>query len=185
MPLLPSLRNSSACIHIKPNLSSQNMAKLERSDTIHGSAAPTWRKMARNELARGTSTDQDIRARVHELLLAMYPPGPPMERRVDRRYPYPRLIRLTPVAEDGCTPMGTSLVVVGHNLSERGLGFFHQAVIPYRRVIASFDAGDDRWLGLLVDLAWCRFTKLGWYECGGRFVQAVSALPPAAEPLSQ
>jgi hypothetical protein len=185
MPSLPSLRNNPASIHIENTLISQNMAKLDRSETIHRSPALSWKKIARNELARGTSTDHDIRARVHELLLAMYPPGPPMERRVDRRYPYPRLIRLTPVAEDGCTPMGTALVVVGHNLSERGMGFFHQAVIPYRRVIASFDAGDDRWLGLLVDLTWCRFTKLGWYECGGRFVQAVSALPPTPGPLAQ
>jgi hypothetical protein len=161
------------------------MAKSDRPKTIDRQPAISWKKTARNELARGTSTDYDIRARVHELLLAMYPPGPPMERRVDRRYPYPRLIRLTPVAEDGSTPMGVSLVVVGHNISERGLGFFHQAVIPYRRVIASFDAGDDRWLGLLMDLTWCRFTKLGWYECGGRFVQAVTAVPPAAVPVTE
>jgi hypothetical protein len=155
------------------------MTKLERSKLTPNPPDIRSKKTRRNELSRGTSSDQDVRARVNELLLAMYPPGPPMERRVDRRYPYPRLIRLTPVADDGVTVLGPSTVVVGHNLSERGLGFFHQSPLPYRRVIASFDAGDDRWLGLLVDLAWCRFTKLGWYEGGGRFVQAVSAVSPS------
>jgi hypothetical protein len=28
-------------------------------------------------------------------------------------------------------------------------------------------------MGVLVDLKWCRFTRHGWYESGGRFLQIV------------
>lgn len=128
--------------------------------------------------------DENVRARVHELLLAIYPPGPPIERRRDRRYPYPRLIRLTPVGLDGRTPLGPSTTVAGSTLSERGLGFYHPEPLAERRMICTLDAGDDRWLGLLTDLTWCRFTGLGWYESGGRFldvVPAVFSIPKPAE----
>jgi hypothetical protein len=119
------------------------------------------------------AADPDVTARVHELLLLMYPPGPPLERRIDRRFPYPQLIRLTPIGEDGQEIAGEALVVAGKTLSERGVGFYHPQPLPHRKVIASFHAGDDRWLSILVDLSWCRFTGQGWYESGGRFLEAV------------
>ncbi len=128
------------------------------------------------------SDEQDVQARVHELLLRMYPPEPAMERRHDRRYPYPHLVRLTPAGASGCTPVGPTLTVVGKNLSERGLGFFHTQPLPDRRMIVSFDAGNGRWLGLLVDITWCRFITAGWYESGGRFLQSVPAVTPESEP---
>ena len=126
----------------------------------------------------GSPIDQDVRARVHELLLLMYRPDPAVERRRDRRYPYPHLVRLTPVGADGRTPCGETILVAGNTLSEGGFGFYHPQPLPYRRMIASFHSGDDRWLGLLIDLRWCRFVGLGWYESGGRFLEAVAAVPP-------
>ncbi len=122
--------------------------------------------------------DTNIRSRVHELLLRMYPPGPPAERRHDRRYPYPHLIRLTPADQDGTPQPDKTIVVVGKNLSERGLGFFHQQPLADRRMIVSLDAGNGRWLGLSIDITWCRFITTGWYESGGRFLQAVPAIMP-------
>jgi len=40
-------------------------------------------------------------------------------------------------------------------------------------MIASLEIGKGRWFGFLIDLNWCRFTKDGWYESGGRFIQTV------------
>ena len=124
----------------------------------------------------GSRTDQDVRARVHELLLLMYRPNPESERRRDRRYPYPHLVRLTPVGSDGRTACGETILVAGNTLSEGGFGFYHPQPLPYRRMIASFHSGDDRWLGLLIDLRWCRFVGQGWYESGGKFLDAVPAV---------
>lgn len=122
--------------------------------------------------------ETDIRSRVHELLLRMYPPGPPTERRQDRRYPYPHLVRLTPADQLGNPQPDKTIVVAGKNLSERGLGFFHQQPLEERRMIVSLDAGNGRWLGLLIDITWCRFITAGWYESGGRFLRAVAAIVP-------
>src|SRR5579871_4244286 len=109
---------------------------------------------------------EEIRDRVHELLILEHQPVFRPERRASTRYPYPHLIRLSPVQDDGRTPAGPPLVVVGKSLSEGGIGFFHTQPLPYRRMIASFHAGDGRWLGFLIDLPWCRFTGEGWYESG-------------------
>jgi hypothetical protein len=125
------------------------------------------------------SRDEDIRTQVWGILARLYCRNGQVERRREQRYPFPGLIRLTPAAESAAPPDGESLVVVGKHISERGLGFYHARPIPYRRMIASVEAGGGRWLGFLVDLSWCRFTEHGWYESGGRFLESV--LSPVGE----
>jgi hypothetical protein len=67
-------------------------------------------------------------------------------------------------------------VVVGKDLSDRGLGFFHPHPIPHRRAIVTLEDSSQRGVSLLIDLSWCRFTRHGWYDSGGRFLQIVSSL---------
>ena len=105
----------------------------------------------------------------------LYPEYDSLERRDEGRYPFPHMIHLTPVGRDGLTPCGQNIVVVGKTLSKDGLGFFHSQPLPNRRMIASVALSDGRWLGFLIDLRWCRFRKHGWYESGGRFLQAVAS----------
>ena len=82
---------------------------------------------------RGSEDDDEIRAQVWGLLTTLYPRNDLVERRHDNRYPFPCLVHLTPVGEDGITPEGETVVVVGKHLSEHGLGFFHRAPLPYRK----------------------------------------------------
>jgi len=117
--------------------------------------------------------DEVIRRQVWRVLAGVYPQGQIVERRMDPRFPYPHLLYLTPVGADGISPDGESVAVVGKSLSERGLGVFYQQPIVHRRMIASLEMQDSRWAGFLIDLTWCRFTQYGWYESGGRFIQAV------------
>lgn len=119
-----------------------------------------------------TRQEEDVSKQVWGLMAAVYPKKEILERRQENRYPFPYLIHLTPVAEDGTTPQGDSIAVVGKHLSERGLGFYHPKPLPYRRMIASLEC-NGHWLGFIIDLKWCRFTKQGWYESGGKFLQAV------------
>jgi len=95
------------------------------------------------------------------------------ERRRFERHPFPYLIRLVPVGENDCTPSGEPIVVVGKQLSEQGLDFYHSQPIPFRRAIASLQTRSGQWLSFLVELTWCRFTEHGWYDNGGRFLQVV------------
>ena len=48
-------------------------------------------------------------------------------------------VSMTPVGADGHTPEGEPVVAAGKHLSERGLGFFHQSPLPYRRMIVSLE----------------------------------------------
>lgn len=123
--------------------------------------------------------EDDVRMRVWSLLGAIYPRGNQVERRGEQRYPYPFLVRLTPVAGDGVTPQGEGVVVVGKHLSERGLGLYHPQPLAHRRMIATLETAPGRPVALLIDLTWCRFTRQGWYESGGRFLRSVP--PPAVE----
>ena len=87
---------------------------------------------------QGAASDE-IRTQVWGLLSTLHAKVSVMERRHETRYPFPYLIHLTPVGEDGATPCGENLVVVGKDVSERGLGFYHPQPLPYRRMIASLE----------------------------------------------
>ncbi len=127
------------------------------------------------------STNDDVRTQVWGVLTTLYPRNELGERRRANRYPFPYLVHLTPVDDDGLTPVGETIVVVGKHLSESGLGFYHPKPLPHRRMIVSIETTGGGWLAFLIDLSWCRFTKQGWYESGGRFLQAVdSPVEPAA-----
>ena len=122
---------------------------------------------------RQSGIDDEIRTQVWGVLTTLYPHNDLVERRRDNRYPFPCLIHLTPVGDDGVTPEGKSIVVVGKHLSEHGVGFYHQIPLPQRLMIASVEVKKGHWLGFLIDISWCRFTHGGWYESGGRFLQTV------------
>ncbi len=122
-----------------------------------------------------TVAESNVTQRVSSLLAVLYPQGAILDRRREPRFPYPHLVYLTPLAEDGISPQGSNIVVAGKQLSENGLGFFHQMPLPHRRMIASLDQGRGQWLGLVIDLSWCRFTKFGWYESGGRLLEVVDS----------
>jgi hypothetical protein len=121
----------------------------------------------------GLSAEESLRRQVWGLLAGLGPQAHHPERRTVQRFPYPNLLYLTPVAPDGVTPAGESIVVVGKHLSERGLGFFYQHPLPNRRMIATLEGKDGRWVSFLVDITWCRFTQHGWYDSGGRFLHVV------------
>lgn len=141
---------------------------------------PSFGAPALDLLPESTSPQEDdVRTQVWALLTSLYPSQTVTERRREHRYPFPYLVHLTPVGDDGVTPAGETIAVVGKHLSARGLGFYHPKPLPYRRMIASFEAGNGTWVAFLIDLTWCRFTRQHWYESGGRFLQAVP--PPVSE----
>jgi hypothetical protein len=125
-----------------------------------------------------TADNDEVRTQVWALLSTLYPKVTVVERRRETRYPFPFLIYLTPV-DDAGTPCGESIVVVGKHVSERGLGFYHAKPIAHRRVVASLERPHDGWYAFLIDLRWCRFTRQGWYESGGRFLESVCSPLPA------
>ena len=119
------------------------------------------------------ASDHPVRRQVWNLLAGLYPPGQWVERRFEQRFPYPHLLYLTPLAEDGVRPGGELIVVVGKHLSESGLSFFHQRPLAHRRMIASLEERGKRWVGFVIDITWCRFTQHGWYDSGGQLLETI------------
>ncbi len=123
-----------------------------------------------------TTEDQKIRQRVRLVLQVFHQTSRvACDRRSDHRIPFPYPIYVTPVDAAGVSTTDETLVVLGKHLSERGLDFYCQMAIPHRRVITSWECGAAQWIALLLDLTWCRSNHHGWYENGGRFLQAVDS----------
>lgn len=118
------------------------------------------------------SSEEGVRRQVWGVLAGLYPRGRTPERRAVQRFPYPQPLYLTPV-DDDLLSAANSVAVIGKHISERGLGFYHVQPLPYRRVIASLEVSQGSWAGFLLDVKWTRFTQFGWYDSGGRFLQAV------------
>ena len=128
--------------------------------------------------------DREIRDCVQSLLASHFGRGYVTDRRRERRFPFPHLVHLTPLADDGRTSSGSSIVAVGRELSEGGFGFFHPSPLPYRQMIASLQAADSRWFSFVIDLTWCRFMRHGWYESGGRFLRTIAVAQPSLSRTS-
>ncbi len=98
--------------------------------------------------------------------------GPEVDRRQKSRAPAPYLFRLTPLEDAGRGrpggQAGPAITVVGKDFCDQGVGFFHEAALPYRFVRLSVDDPHLGRFDIEVQLTRCRFTRLGWYESGGR-----------------
>lgn len=132
----------------------------------------------------GDYVEDEIRAEVRCLIGSIYPGGDFIDRRGERRYPYPYLVRLLPLDEDGAVLHHEAIVAVGKHLSDRGIGFYHPKPIPHRQMVVSLEASDGTASAFLVDLGWCRFTSQGWYESGGKFIDVLPSLHENDEKLT-
>lgn len=119
--------------------------------------------------------DEQIRQHVHQVFEVFCPRPHRADRRNDHRKPFPYPIHITPIAETGYFLEIETIVVLGKHLSEHGLDFYCQAPLPYRRVVASWECARGTWLAMVLDLRWCRSTRHGWYENGGRFLQVIDS----------
>jgi hypothetical protein len=110
---------------------------------------------------------------VESLLSRLYPPVE-RERRHDDRVAIPVLFRLTPLDSDRQPVDLQSSIVVGKNISRRGVSFYHEKPITQRRVL--IELADPNIVSFVaeVDVTWCRFTKPGWYESGGRLIRSAA-----------
>ncbi len=96
------------------------------------------------------------------------------DRRDKSRTAIPQLFNLAPVPGNVPEELAQEMVVIGKDISDRGIGFYHEKPIPYRRGLLSLDLPGAGPVRLEVDLLWCRFTSQGWYESGGRLLRVVS-----------
>lgn len=109
-----------------------------------------------------------------EALVARLHPGVARERRHDERLTIPVLFRLTPLDANHEPIPSQSSIVVGKNISRRGMGFFHERPMPHRRAIIELAQPGLGSFAAEIDVNWCRFTRPGWYESGGRLIRVAT-----------
>jgi hypothetical protein len=131
-------------------------------------------------------------ARDVQTLVSRLRPEVTVERRHVERVAVPLLFRLTPLNVRREPIHDDAITVVGKDISRRGLSFFHEQPLTYRRAIVTLEHPDFGRFAAEVDVNWCRFTRPGWYESGGRLVRSISpderraaALPDQAHWDSQ
>lgn len=122
--------------------------------------------------ALATPPQPTCRDTVRKLVTSLTPSRSAVERRGDRRFPFPYPVRLAAMDEGHGEP---EMTVIAKHLSESGLGFYHQAPLPYRRVRVWLSSPIGLEVEMIMDLNWCRFVGQGWYVSGGRFVETVRA----------
>ncbi|HMC11400.1 MAG TPA: hypothetical protein VKH44_08925 [Pirellulaceae bacterium] len=123
--------------------------------------------------AAASGRHDQIGSSVQAALLAVESRAPVLERRREARYPYPYPIHLTPFGASGQPEVDRTFVVIGKHIAPHGIDFYCRKPVADRRVVASLDCGGEGWIGLVVELAWCRFSRHGWYDNGGRFITVV------------
>ena len=124
-------------------------------------------------LANGQLDEQALTRQI-QAFVARLRPEVTVERRHDDRVAVPLLFRLTPLNSDRQPIHDDAITVVGKDISRRGLSFFHEQPLTYRRAIVSLEHPEFGRFAAEIDVNWCRFTRPGWYESGGRLVRPVN-----------
>ena len=127
-------------------------------------------------------TDSSIAAKTNratltiqiEALLTRLHPAVGRERRHDDRIAIPVLFRLTPFDANRQPLEQEALIVVGKNISRRGVSFYHEHPITHRRAVIELADPSVGSFVAEIDVTWCRFTKPGWYESGGRLIRTAA-----------
>lgn len=94
------------------------------------------------------------------------------------RVPWRTPLLLTPWDDATGEPLASPVEVIGRDLSVSGTSFEHADPLHSRQVmLRSLDTSAEL-LAFVVTLRWCRFTRAGIYQSGGRF-ESVTLLPRA------
>jgi hypothetical protein len=127
------------------------------------------------EFADAIGADRGALLQQIETLLASLNPPVLEERRRDDRIAIPVLLRLTPLDADRQPIVQDATIVVGKNISRRGLSFYHERPLPHRRAIIELAEPGFGTFAAEIDVKWCRFTRPGWYESGGRLIRLTNS----------
>jgi hypothetical protein len=125
------------------------------------------------DVADAQTTQPASLAEQIEALLTRLNPEVLVDRRRDERVAIPILFQLVPLDADLQPMDAEATVVVGKNMSRRGLSFFHDRPIPHRRALVTLNFADLVSFTAEIDVSWCRFARPGWYESGGRLIRLV------------
>jgi hypothetical protein len=127
--------------------------------------------LAARHAAESLLASQGMAQQFQALKDALSRPVEPDRRRYGR-IPLPMLLQVTPLDSNGQPQEELTTTVVGKDISPRGVSFFHQQPLPYRRAVVTFEHPEVGEFTMEVDIGWCQFTEHGWYVSGARQMRA-------------
>jgi len=148
---------------------------MNTADTVT-SRTKYWQPISSADL----ECEDPVASAIWQVISHVYPEASRAERRNAPRFAFPYLVQIQPVFEDGVSRQGSPIVVVGKQISEIGLGFYHPKPLPSRHGAVQLDVGGVS-VSLLIELLWTQFTHHGWYESGGRFIRVLTSQFPMGE----
>jgi hypothetical protein len=120
---------------------------------------------------------QAISRIVNQVVASWHSPLALAEQRGWQRIRYDRPAILTLLDDRGHWSLGIHKVVSGRDISPSGFSFTHLDPLACRRVIVTFAFEPEETEAIELKLTWCRFTRAGIYQSGGKFVN------PTPSPL--
>jgi hypothetical protein len=103
------------------------------------------------------------------------------EQRGSQRIDYQRRAILTFLDDHTSLATGEHKIVSGRDISPSGFSFTHVGPLACRRAIVTFAFELKPCASVVLRLCWCRFTKAGIYQSGGKFLSTI--LPPFPSEL--
>ena len=103
------------------------------------------------------------------------------------RMRYDRPAVLTPLDEKRGGLLDGHKIISGRDISPSGFSFTHLDPLPCRRAIITFafEKESQPWDAVILRLSWCRFTRAGIYQSGGKFVSLTNSPLPANQILEE
>jgi hypothetical protein len=114
---------------------------------------------------------------VGQVVASWHSPLALAEQRGWQRIRYDRPAILTLLDDRTYLPLGVHRVISGRDISPSGFSFTHLDPLACRRAIVTFAFEPEECEAIELRLTWCRFTRAGIYQSGGKF------LNPAPSPL--
>lgn len=112
-----------------------------------------------------------------EQILALIGDAQPIssdERRVRERFPICYTMRLTPISQSETPLADETAIIVGKDLSRRGISFSHDFPLSHRRIVISFTHPEVGQFSVEAEVTWTRRTPIGLYESGCRLIKKVA-----------
>lgn len=108
-----------------------------------------------------------------------------IEKREHARRPYPSVVSVTPLIDGTREPASETFSVIGRNLSNLGLDFFHDYLIPEKEAVIGLQSANESWAHFVMEIGWSRFVQGGWYISGGKFTEVIAWSQPSETTGSQ
>jgi hypothetical protein len=112
---------------------------------------------------------------VNQVAASWNRPSAVVEQRRWQRIPYDRPAILTPLDDQTGQALLFHKIVSGRDISPAGFSFTHIDPLACRRAIVTFAFEQQPWDAIVLRLSWCRFTRAGIYQSGGKFSNSIES----------